>query len=128
MAAALNNRVKFTEGDVFSLRFPIIDAATKAPAGFTAPVVTFLMATGETFVSAAALFLTKTSPLGGARIVQENIDGLSTWVAYVDFIESDTKGVAGATGLHGYQVRVVDGARKATIATGVISIAPLMNV
>lgn len=118
MAPALNRPKTVSQGDVFSLRFPVTDAATKGPATYTAPVASFAMAPGAVAIDGATPVIEKDSAAkGGVRIVQE----AGSWVVYVDFVEADTKAnPAVKQGQHYYELMIEDGPQRDTVATGAL--------
>jgi len=119
MGAKESQNASFYAGDTRLLRFPLADPAG-APATLTSPVGYFKMAPEL----GALPVLSKTSPAGGCRVVQETINSVEWWVLYVDFDEADTKSIPGK---YYYQIRVVSGYEKVVTASGVLTIKALIG-
>jgi hypothetical protein len=116
-----NCPVTVSQGDVFSLYFPLL-SPDGTPTIYTAPVGYFSLALTPYPIEGATPALSKDSVLvGGVRIFQTTINLVSTWVAYVDFVAADTEGQT--PGGHYYELMVVDGSNEAFVATGQVVIA-----
>lgn len=118
MSAATDQNAVCHAGDVFSLRFPILNPDGTA-AAFTDPEGVYAIGSrpkpidGET-----PLILKTTTPAAGARILQES----GTWVLYVDFAEADTQDIA--PGVRYHEARIVDVSNIFTVATGTVTVYP----
>jgi hypothetical protein len=117
MSAKENQYFTIYAGDVFILRFPL-SVSNGSAALLVAPSATFKAAQ-----TGGPLVVSKTSPSGGVRLVQETISGASWWVCYVDFAEADTIALSGK---YSFQLRVTDGPHKLVAASGAISIKALI--
>ena len=115
----MSNVAVVTQGDVFSLRFPLLDQ-NGAPATYVGtPSIKFDLSGYSIFRPGDIPVLTKSSPSSGCRAVQES----TTWVAYVDFASVDTLNNASVlAGRHYYEVK----ANANTVASGVLTIRPTL--
>lgn len=127
MGAAVNSAKTVSQGDVFSMRFPVRDKATNGPAQYTSPFAYFALGDKAGITAGETPDLTKDSDqVGGVRILQETISGVQWWIVYVDFAEADTlTNLSVQPGAHYFEVKVVDGpSRRETVATGQLVIKP----
>ncbi|MGJ0509584.1 MAG: hypothetical protein ACR652_21170 [Methylocystis sp.] len=119
----MTNAVEVTQGDVFSLRFPLLDPSGQ-PAGYVGtPAAKFALGKNPYIAPGETPILSKSSPASGCRVVQETVNAIQTWVVYVDFVKVDTLGNANVmAGQHYYELK----ANENTVATGSLMIQPTL--
>lgn len=120
--AAINQNFTVWAGDTVSLRFPIYNK-DGIPAPYTAPVGYFAADANAAGLTGDTPILAKHSPASGATIAQETVDGVDgVWVLTVFLTEANTQVIE--SGVHYYEVRILDGVSVMTVATGTITIRP----
>ena len=118
--AKQNQNARISAGDVLSLGFQILDESTGAPAVLANPVGYWALGAYPQALNDETPLLTKSSPANGVTMVQEVLNGVSTWVLYVKLSETDTEKIP--PGAHYHEARVVDGNNVTTVARGTLTI------
>jgi hypothetical protein len=118
MSAFENEPLTISQGDTFTMTFPLSDESDQ-PADYDAPEAVFeLFKRSYAIEDETPILIKDSGSRGGVRLTQD----AGQWTAYVDLLPDETKGnpVVHA-GSHYYQLRVIDGENdRGTVATGLL--------